>query len=349
MAQNQRQAAGLSKSPKTVYSQDVELRLINDYIFKYVFGREETKDVLLDLVNAILEDSGWPRVRSLTLGNPTQGRSGSFFKETVLDIQAEDEHDRQFDIEIQVNSNPYFVNRSLFYWAQLYGNQLDRGLTYGRLRPVICVNILAFTIFPYLPGRHNWFMLRNAAKPDYVLTEDLVLHYIELYKPLPEAGGPGSPDSIAAQSVQQTSGQRVEQAAGLTAHPTRLAVWIEFLRREREGEDMKVLLSDDLIFQKAHEAFQWSTHDRESRELALSRERFLRDQASNLEYALEEGLAKGLEQGLEKGLEQGLEQGFSKGREEAMNKIAKAMKIRGLDSELITDVTGLDRDFVERM
>jgi hypothetical protein len=86
MAQNQRQAAGLSKSPKTVYSQDVELRLINDYIFKYMFGREETKDVLLDLVNAILEDSGWPRVRSLTLGNPTQGRSGSFLKETVLDI-----------------------------------------------------------------------------------------------------------------------------------------------------------------------------------------------------------------------------------------------------------------------
>jgi predicted transposase/invertase (TIGR01784 family) len=86
----------------------VELRLLNDYIFKYVFGREETKDVLLDLVNAILEDAGWPRVRSLTLGNPAQGRSGSFFKETVLDIRAEDEHDRQFDIEIQVSSNPYF-------------------------------------------------------------------------------------------------------------------------------------------------------------------------------------------------------------------------------------------------
>jgi predicted transposase/invertase (TIGR01784 family) len=329
MAQKRRQAAGLSSSHSSskseplpsvrseplsnkaekAYPEEMALRIINDYIFKYVFGREETKDILLDLVNAVLEDAGWPRARSLTLGNPAQGRSGNFLKETVLDIRVEDEHDRQFDIEIQVSSNPYFVNRSLFYWAQLYGNQLDRGLAYGRLRPVICVNILAFTIFSDLPGRHNWFMLRNAARPDYVLTEDLVLHYIELYKT--EAG---------------TAGQ---DSAGLAPVPTRLQAWIELLRQEREGEDMKVLLRDDLIFQKAHEAFQWCTHDRESRELALSRERFLRDQASNLEFALE--------------------QGINTGREESKKENAKAMKDLGLDAELIMKVTGLNRESVDTL
>jgi hypothetical protein len=185
-------------------------------------------------------------VRSLTLGNPMQGRSSSFLKETVLDIRAEDEHDRQFDIEIQVNSNPCFINRSLFYWAQLYGNQLDRGLAYGRLRPVICVNILTFTLFADLPGRHNWFMIRHATNPDYLLTEDLVMHYIELYKPGTAAGGPGGVELPA-------------EPAGCSMHPaapTRLQAWMELLRREREGEDMKVLLNNDLIFQKAHEAFQ---------------------------------------------------------------------------------------------
>ena len=77
----------------------------------------------------------------------------------------------------------------MFYWSQLYGNQLDRGLAYGRLRPVICVNILAFTIFGDLPGRHNWLMIRNASRPEFVLTEDLVLHYIELYKPETRTSG----------------------------------------------------------------------------------------------------------------------------------------------------------------
>ncbi len=49
MAQKHRQAAGLSKSPKTAYPEEMALRIINDYIFKYVFGREETKDVLMDI------------------------------------------------------------------------------------------------------------------------------------------------------------------------------------------------------------------------------------------------------------------------------------------------------------
>ena len=152
-------------------------------------------------------------------------------------------------------------------------------------------------------------MLRNVAKPDYVLTEDLVLHYIELYKP--EAGTAGQDSAVIAPA------------------PTRLQAWIELLRREREGEDMKVLLRDDLIFQKAHEAFQWCTQDRESRELALSRERFLRDQASNFEFALE--------------------QGINTGREEAKLENAKAMKLKGFDTTLIMEITGLDRESMDKL
>lgn len=151
------------------------------------------------------------------------------------------------------------TSSSMFYWSQLYGNQLDRGLAYGRLRPVICVNILAFTIFGDLPGRHNWFMIRNASRPEFVLTEDLVLHYIELYKP-----------------ETRTSGN-AEVTVDPAASPTRLQAWIEMLRKEREDEDMTVLLTDDFIFRKAHEAFQQCTQDRESRYRALSREIFLRD------------------------------------------------------------------------
>jgi len=211
------------------------------------------------------------------------------------------------------------------------------------------VNILAFTIFPDLPGRHNWFMLRNAARPDYVLTEDLVLHYIELYKPEPASGGPEGADRTVDQrlgrtaapvSEQPTTPALVptvapvsEQAAEPAAKPSRLAAWIELLRAEREGEDMKVLLNDDLIFQRAHEAFQWCTHDRESRELALSRERFLRDQASNLEYALE----------------QGIEQGINTGREENKKENARAMKLRGFDTTLIMEITGLDQESVDTL
>ena len=100
---------------------------------------------------------------------------------------------------------------------------------------------------------------------------------------------------------------------------------------------MKVLLRDDLIFRKANEAFQWCTQDRESRELALSRERFLRDQASNLSATMEEGIEKGSEQGI------------NTVREETRIENARAMNIRGLDTELIMEVTGLDRESVDKL
>jgi hypothetical protein len=39
------------------YIDDMVLRLVNDFVFLYVFGREETKDILTDLVNAVLVDA----------------------------------------------------------------------------------------------------------------------------------------------------------------------------------------------------------------------------------------------------------------------------------------------------
>ena len=40
------------------YSEFMALRFTNDFVFRYVFGREESKPMLLDLVNAVLTDAG---------------------------------------------------------------------------------------------------------------------------------------------------------------------------------------------------------------------------------------------------------------------------------------------------
>ena len=61
-----------------------------------------------------------------------------------------------------------------------------------------------------------------------------------------------------------------------------------------------------------------------------------------LERGLEKGLEQGLEQGLEKGLEQGLEQGLEKGEKRKAIEIAKNLLKKGLDTEMIADITGLE-------
>jgi len=80
------------------YANDMALRMTNDFIFHYVFGRPESVPVLLKLVNAVLVDAGSPSVVSLELRSPVSLRDARWAKETVLDIRAIDENRRQIDI-----------------------------------------------------------------------------------------------------------------------------------------------------------------------------------------------------------------------------------------------------------
>ena len=117
-------------------------------------------------------------------------------------------------------------------------------------------------MFTELDSLHNCFMLHEIKNKEYVLTEDLALHFIELPK---------------------TKNANI-----------RLTKWAEFIGNDDPLEDeMTILLKNDTIMQRAHEAFKRCTQDEELRELALSREKFQRDAISRLNAARREGLAEG--------------------------------------------------------
>ncbi len=112
------------------------LRLTNDFVFKRVFGREDTTDILRAFVNAVLLDSGEPAVVELTVKNPELSRQTNWLRTAILDVLAVDETGRRFEIEVQVESEPAFSNRSLYYWARAYADQLEKG-TETELTPVL--------------------------------------------------------------------------------------------------------------------------------------------------------------------------------------------------------------------
>jgi len=291
------------------YSEIMALRFTNDFIFRYVFGREENKPLLLDLVNAVLADAGGRPVISLELQNPVNLRDAAWGKETVLDIKALGEDRCQFDIEIQVSGNPNFINRSLYYWSQLYSRQLEKGHEYAKLRPVVCINLLDFTLFDDTAENHHHYVITDALDPQRHLTDDFQIHFIELAKP----------------SIREAP----------------LKWWAELLENAgREGVDMKVLLAKDPSISKAYEDFERCTQDRDIRELAYARERFQLDQRSNLGEARREGRAEGLEEGLEKGMKEGKKEGSALTKLE----IAKAMLAQGIDPALVESTTGLSRN-----
>ena len=77
------------------------LRITNDFVFKYVFGRDEAAPVLLDFVNAVLSEAGARRAATIVYLNPVHNRDARWGKEAILDVRVEDEKGRQFDIEVQ--------------------------------------------------------------------------------------------------------------------------------------------------------------------------------------------------------------------------------------------------------
>ncbi|MFP4365332.1 MAG: Rpn family recombination-promoting nuclease/putative transposase, partial [Spirochaetia bacterium] len=145
----------------------------SDLFIRYLLGSESNEDVLLDFINSFLEDEGFPPAVSLEIKNPFNLKKLPDAKESVLDVKAQDSRGRIFDVEIQVIGNQHYIKRSVYYWAKLYESQLGDGEFYNLLKPVICINVLDFSVFPELKQAHSCFMLTETEEKEYILTDDM--------------------------------------------------------------------------------------------------------------------------------------------------------------------------------
>ena len=201
--------------------------------------------------------------------NPFNLREFETDKLSVLDIKATDKTGRVFDIEIQCRGNETFSHRSLYYWAKLYAAQMKDGANYFNLQPVICINLINFTLFQDISGYHTLFLLREKDDPRKVLTDHLQIHFVELPK---------------------NKSQDLD---------TRLQKWIEYFKNEGEdNEIMNTLLKDDPIFRKVHNRYEQFTADDKLRDIYEARLKRERDDASILEGAVRKAREEGIEKGV---------------------------------------------------
>ena len=118
-----------------------------DVVFKRIFGSPESSHLTLSFLNDLLSLVGRPKAASLEILNPW--RLGEFRddKEIAVDVRAKDEQGRDFQVEMQVRSDPAPRERMLDNWARLYAGQLGRGKSYARHRPAISIWILGHSLF----------------------------------------------------------------------------------------------------------------------------------------------------------------------------------------------------------
>ncbi|MCW5872094.1 MAG: Rpn family recombination-promoting nuclease/putative transposase [Candidatus Eremiobacteraeota bacterium] len=155
--------------------------LLNDIIFKIVFGSPKNERLLRSLLNAILELEGEDKIVQLSLLANDVGKAYHDEKGAILDVRARDGHNRQYNIEVQLKEQTSYIQRSLFYLSKLYSEQLERGRKYGDLRRTVAISILEFPLFPDLAGLHTRFRFCDP-RHNLELSDILEIHYLELSK-----------------------------------------------------------------------------------------------------------------------------------------------------------------------
>ncbi len=124
-----------------------KIRPTVDCVFKAIFGKKENRNLLINFLNAVLGPEEGKRITKVTLLNPYNEREFENGKLSVVDVKAQDESGKYYQIEVQLSVASWLALRMLHNWAGIYHPQLEKGKEYDSLNPVISIWILEGVLF----------------------------------------------------------------------------------------------------------------------------------------------------------------------------------------------------------
>ena len=225
----------------------------NDYIFKKIFGKKGNEKILKDLLISILDI---PIKEIEVIHDSHLERTIKDNKAGVLDVRATLNNNVRVNIEMQVKDQSNMIDRSLYYWANLYSNGLYKKEDYTENKRTIVINILGFNIFEEGPY-HETCRVRRDYNGD-LLTKDLEMHFIQIPK---------------------ASKEKLR---------TNLDDWMQFIGNISEEGVNKAMGRNENI-REAKEELEYLNGDEETRRIAELREKAIRDEVTNINHAKREG------------------------------------------------------------
>ena len=260
-----------------------------DLAFKRIFGVEENKDLTISLLNSIISEED--QVADITLLNPYNPQNFAEDKLSILDIKARGCNGKLFNIEIQITDESDYHKRALYYWAQLYSDQMKKGDDYSKLEKTIGIHILNIPCIFETKKYHNRFRLKEELE-DFVFFKDIELHTIELSK-----FTQGVPDELQ-EFVKKVKGALDVWSTFLTKH--------DLLNPEALPQEM-----DTPEIKKALDVLGHINMKAEEREAYESRRKWFGIQKSALKKQFQNGIKEGEAKGEARGIEKGKEEGES--------------------------------------
>ena len=247
-----------------------KITLRNDYAFKRVFGVEENKDVLQDLLECIL-DIQPEDIAGLELLDKELHKDLISDKTGILNVKLRLKNNTIIDIEIQNRWNNEFVQRTIFYWTKMYTENLKTSEVYTKLPKCITINIAG-----------EGFDLNNLIHSEYNviekhindrLSDELEIHFLNLAKV----------------KEQQESFEQDEKKK-------KLYNWLKFIKTDNP-EVRKMLAESSEMMAKANATIEVMEMSPKEKWLYENRMKYEHDKASWKHVGYQEGIEQGFADG----------------------------------------------------
>lgn len=236
---------------------------LNDVLFKFIFGKEERKQITIDFLNAVLNPSLGHTIQDLQFSNTEMSPEHDHDKLTRLDVACVLDSGEQVDVEVQVANERNMARRTLYYWSQMYLMSLPAGKTYRNLKPCITINLVNFSFLPQ-EEPHALYGIYNPTN-GHQLTKDLAIHFLEIPK-------------YAKQEKKPIS------------EMSKMERWLAYFANQLDRKGKEELAMSEVAIQNAMEAARIFLNNTAERRLYINREMARMDRESQLEDAHEDGV-----------------------------------------------------------
>ena len=284
---------------------DRYVNFYTDFAFKKLFGTEMNKDLLISFLNALLQ--GREVVLDVKYLNTEHLGTQEYDRRAVFDVYCKNDKGEVFLVEMQKGEQQFFKDRSIYYSTFAIREQAPRGEWNYELKGVYTIGILNFCFDKEREGNyyHEVKLMDTATKE--VFYDKLVFIYLEMPK-------------FTKQENELES---------------LFDKWLYVIRNLAALMERPRVLQEK-VFAHLFEAAEIAKFSRVERYEYEESLKAYRDWFSVMATAE----LRGEERGKEKGLKEGLE----KGRIEERLRNARGLKARGVDAEIIAQVTGLSVD-----
>ncbi|TXJ37985.1 Rpn family recombination-promoting nuclease/putative transposase [Brachyspira aalborgi] len=314
-----------------------EVYKLSDLFARYLLGKNGNEDLLTDLVNSTLREFNFEEVKDLEIIDPSPKAGFSLnlsknieLKESIIDIKAKTKNNETVIIEFQLCGNMDFLKRIFYYISKNVVNEVtltagrrQEGENYNNVQKIISINLLDFNLkFGDKGKAHRCFKLIDTK--DLNISLDLIqIHILEVKRFI--------------EIIKNSTKEELKN--------NRLLSWMKFFTSDNLELIEDELKEENQIMSKVIEEYRKFTSDDKMMRAYAAREAFLVGQKMMLRREREDGFDEGIEEGIKIGKLEGIKEG-EKNKAVSM---AKSMKTKNLDINLISEITGLTIDEIEKL